>query len=329
VTPGIPCDDSDWCTLDDICVCHGGTGLVENFDSVTPPALPTNWTSVIIVSPTLDWTTVTTAADTAPNSAWGEDVGNLSDKALVTPVFTGGVGSQLTFAMQRGFEGSSAPYCFDGGVPEIKIGAGAWEDIIAAGGSFVTGGYNGTIYSGYSNPLAGRAGWCYSGTAFEAVSVNMPPASTGQPTQLRWRIATDSSVGATGWWIDTIVLPLCEIQCVGTPRICEPPDDCHFAKCDKFASECVVGTQPDGTTCVDANPCTTPDQCVNGVCTGGPPVPPPPDVNSSVSSSAEAAPSFPGPTRRDLSTCIVAPGRPVGPTTTPASNRTPRGRAPT
>ena len=39
---------------------------------------------------------------------------------------------------------------------EISIGGGAFQDILAAGGSFVTGGYNVTISTCCSNPIAGR-----------------------------------------------------------------------------------------------------------------------------------------------------------------------------
>ena len=36
--------------------------------------------------------------------------------------------------------------------------------------------------------------------------VNLPAAAFSQPTQLRFRLATDTSVGSSGWWVDTIVV---------------------------------------------------------------------------------------------------------------------------
>src|SRR6267154_1911193 len=39
----------------------------------------------------------------------------------------------------------------DGGVLEIKIGGGSYTDIVAAGGSFVSGGYNATLISTNGN----------------------------------------------------------------------------------------------------------------------------------------------------------------------------------
>ena len=52
--------------------------------------------------------------------------------------------ARLTFRNNYNLESDASSY-YDGGVLEIKIGAGAFTDILAAGGSFVSGGYNGTI----------------------------------------------------------------------------------------------------------------------------------------------------------------------------------------
>ena len=41
---------------------------------------------------------------------------------------------------------------FDGGVLEISIGGGAFQDILAAGGTFGVGGYNGTISVNFGSP---------------------------------------------------------------------------------------------------------------------------------------------------------------------------------
>jgi hypothetical protein len=49
---------------------------------------------------------------------------------------------------------------FDGGVLEISFDDGlTFQDIVAAGGTFVRGGYNGTISTCCGNPLAGRQAW--------------------------------------------------------------------------------------------------------------------------------------------------------------------------
>ena len=81
-------------------------------------------------------------------------------------------GAQVTFRHNFSWEFSSVTPTtgFDGSVLEIKIGAGAFTDIVTAGGSFVTGGYTHTISTAFSSPIAGRPAW--SGIA------TPPPSST-------------------------------------------------------------------------------------------------------------------------------------------------------
>ena len=87
---------------------------------------------------------------------------------------------------------------------EISIGGGAWTDILTAGGSFVRGGYNYTLGSAYSNPLSGRQAWSGISGGFISTVVNLPTAASGQTIQLRWRCGSDDSVGASGWYFDTV-----------------------------------------------------------------------------------------------------------------------------
>ena len=67
----------------------------------------------------------------------------------------------LTFKNRWTFEGTTI--CYDGGVLEIKIGSGSFTDIVAAGGSFVSGGYNGSIASTLrGSPASAMPGSCRS-----------------------------------------------------------------------------------------------------------------------------------------------------------------------
>src|SRR4029453_16568672 len=36
--------------------------------------------------------------------------------------------------------------------------------------------------------------------------VNLPLAAVGQTVQFRWRLGSDGSVGATGWFVDSVAL---------------------------------------------------------------------------------------------------------------------------
>jgi hypothetical protein len=91
-------------------------------------------------------------------------------------------------------------------VLEIAFNSGAFNDIIAAGGSFVSGGYNEVISTRFNSPIAGRDAWAGDSGGFVSTVVNLPSSAAGQNIRLRWRMASDSSVARTGWHVDTIVV---------------------------------------------------------------------------------------------------------------------------
>ena len=89
-------------------------------------------------------------------------------------------------------------------VLEISINGGAYQDIVAAGGSFVTGGYTGTISVNFGSPIGGRMAWTGNSAGYITSTVNLPAAANGQNIRLKWRMATDSSVAGVGVRVDTI-----------------------------------------------------------------------------------------------------------------------------
>ncbi|MEJ7623393.1 MAG: carboxypeptidase regulatory-like domain-containing protein [Pyrinomonadaceae bacterium] len=173
--------------------------LTENFDSVTPPALPAGWTATNAIGPAPLWVAATGANDTPPNVAFVDSPPVIADKRLDSPAFTPTVGSQVTFRHSWDLEDT-----FDGGVLEISVAGAAFQDIIAAGGSFVTGGYSGSIAVGSGSPIGGRNAWTGTQTAFVTTTVNLPTSAAGQNAILRWRMATDESVNESGWRVDTV-----------------------------------------------------------------------------------------------------------------------------
>jgi carboxypeptidase family protein len=182
------------------------TALSENFDGVTAPALPAGWTAVKAKGN--DWRTSATGtptpvADTAPNAAFADDPAIVSDKSLVTPALTQQTdNAQLVFRQNYDMEST-----YDGGVLEISVDGGSFHDILAAGGSFATGGYTGTISSDFGSPIAGRHAW--TGTtsgAFKTTTVNLPASAKNHLVKLRFRQASDESVAAKGWRVDSLQL---------------------------------------------------------------------------------------------------------------------------
>ncbi|MCW5969908.1 MAG: S8 family serine peptidase [Blastocatellales bacterium] len=157
----------------------------EDFDSVTAPALPDGWVST--GSPA--WVTSTTLSDSAPNNAFVMNSSTITDISLDSPgIAVTSATAQLTFRHRYDTEA-----CCDGGNLEIAIGGGGFTDIIAAGGSFVAGGYNGTRWGGSSG-------------GYITTTVNLPVAAAGMSIRLRWRMRTDFSIGGAGWRIDGIRL---------------------------------------------------------------------------------------------------------------------------
>lgn len=180
------------------------TVLTQNFDTVTAPALPPGWTTSA-TGVQSNWTTQSAIRDTTPNAAFSPDASNIGLNELVSPPVTLPAGpSQLYFRNSYDLEPGTGTIGYDGGVLEVKIGTNAFADILAAGGSFVSGGYTHTISSSFGNPLAGRQAWSGNSGGFIATSVNLPATAENQTIQFRWRCGTDNGNGNSGWRIDSV-----------------------------------------------------------------------------------------------------------------------------
>lgn len=169
--------------------------LDEDFDGVTTPDLPTDWTTSASGAQS-NWVTSATQADTPPNTAFSPDPGDVGVNELVTPsFFINSASAQLTFQQNYSLTASTtnSSVGYDGGVLEIKIGGGSFQDILDAGGSFVSGGYNTTLSTDYGNPLAGRQAWSGNSSGFLTTAVTLPATAAGQNVQLRWRCGAGSS----------------------------------------------------------------------------------------------------------------------------------------
>jgi hypothetical protein len=177
-----------------------GTQVVaggQDFDGVTPPALPMDW-STSGTGSTL-WETTTDSPDTAPNAAFASDDEVSIDKALDTPIIALPQTSiQVSFRNYYNTEEA-----WDGGVLEISIDGGAFTDILDAGGSFVEGGYNEYISVFAASPLAGQPAWTGDSGGYITTTVNLPASALGHDVVLRWRLVADDAFTAVGWWIDT------------------------------------------------------------------------------------------------------------------------------
>ncbi len=215
--------------------------ITQNFDSILAPALPAGWTTSTTGGQS-PWVSSTSLRDTSPNAAFSPDATSAGVNELDSPVINlPSAPCQLTFRHRYDLESG-----YDGGVLEIKIGSGAWTDIITAGGTMSSGGYAGTLSTSYGNPLGGRSAWTGSSGAFLTTIVNLPLASSGQSIQLRWRCGSDSSIGKTGWYVDTVAISSANYACCASAPsiILQPASQSVAAGTDAAFSVGVSGTYP-------------------------------------------------------------------------------------
>ena len=204
-------------------LCWFARTRTENFDLVTPPELPGGWLATNALGPPPLWVTSNSGlpmppADTAPNAVFIDDPAVVSDKRLDGwfVSFFEDCCVLLTFRHNFNLEASDLDpnLGFDGGVLELSTdGGNTFQDILAAGGGFVSGGYNRTIATDRGSPIAGRQAWSGNSNGFITTVVGLPAA--GLEGRLRWRMASDNSGGNEGWRVDSLYMTWCEGM--GTP----------------------------------------------------------------------------------------------------------------
>jgi len=187
--------------------CGGYPVNGQSFDNVNPPALPLGWVATNAIDPDgIFWVTSDSGnpsppADSLPNAAFINDPTAISDKRLDSPsMITGQDFIRLSF--RNNF---SLPEGFDGGVLEVSFDGVTFQDVAAVGGSFVLGGYNGTISTCCGNPLAGRQAWTGNSGGFITTIVCLPTGGLFN-TWLRWRMGSDINGRGQGWRIDSLVV---------------------------------------------------------------------------------------------------------------------------
>jgi hypothetical protein len=147
-----------------------------------------------------------TWATSGSTNIWGYNRGASSDSAMrmsnpVTVPANGFLHFRHAFLFEYNPNNSGR---FDGGVVEYSTNgsAGPWTDaksrMAAPGGG---GGYNGTVYTGYGNPLSGRSAFVGSSHGYGSTRIDLSGLA-GQNVMFRWRIGTDATLDAFGWFID-------------------------------------------------------------------------------------------------------------------------------
>ncbi|KAA3638239.1 MAG: hypothetical protein DWP95_13050, partial [Proteobacteria bacterium] len=128
-------------------------------------------------------------------------VNSLADTFIISPEVALANNATLSFWHKHDFEAGNDYY--DGGVLEISTDNGLnWSDL---GAQITQNGYNGTLNGGYGQPLGARSAFVDKLGTFQQVIVDLS-GFANQTVRFRWRMGTDSGVGAGDWQIDDLLI---------------------------------------------------------------------------------------------------------------------------
>jgi hypothetical protein len=180
--------------------------FTESFDSATVPAFPAGWTATTVQGG-LPFVTTNNNPDSGSVAAYVVNPTTVGGGTDLTSPSIPVTASAATVSFRNRFDTEAG---WDGGVLEISIGAGAFQDILVAGGSFLEGGYNDLLGAGANNPLSNRRAWGGNSNGYINTRVLLPASAAGQSIRLRFRFGADDNTAGTGpnpgWYVDTIRL---------------------------------------------------------------------------------------------------------------------------
>ncbi|GAB4409336.1 MAG: hypothetical protein OHK0039_12930 [Bacteroidia bacterium] len=158
-----------------------------------------NW-SIGQGSGTADWSKTSVLAYDGTQSWFAADVNALSDQYLVSRAIELPAQPLLRFWHNYNTESGSTT-AYDGGVLELSTDGGLnWQDL---GSRMTLNGYTRTVSSSYGSPLSGRMSFAGNSGGFVRTEVDLSDFA-GQQVRLRFRFATDYSVGHIGWYVDRV-----------------------------------------------------------------------------------------------------------------------------
>jgi hypothetical protein len=149
------------------------------------------------------WTLSTARAHSGTTSFFAVDVDSITDQYLESIAFALPAVAGITFEFWSWQEIEDATAgCFDGGIVEASTDGGTiWTQLLDP--VLITIPYEGPVSTTFSNPIAGQDAWCGDPRDWSLYQVDIS-AYAGQSVQLRFRMATDTSVGGEGWYVDDV-----------------------------------------------------------------------------------------------------------------------------
>jgi len=135
-----------------------------------------------------------------------------------------------SFSLENSFDGGVIEYSVDGGVTWIDAG-----HLIDSG----------TAYSGQFGALANRPGFTSSSGGYVSTRIDLS-ALAGKSMMFRFRIGSDSVVGATGWFLDNVAIYACSTT-ASAPVFATHPASQTITTTGNAVLTAVAGGNPDPT----------------------------------------------------------------------------------
>jgi len=146
-----------------------------------------------------DWGPSNKYSYSSPSSFFCSEPATPKDDYLLTRAISLPANARLTFwhtyKMETGYDGSVIEISTDGGATFTDLGS-----------KITSGGYNGTIASNWSNPIAGRPAWTGGGIGTWTQVVVDLSSYSGQTVILRFRMTSDNGTPKLGWYIDNVTI---------------------------------------------------------------------------------------------------------------------------
>ncbi|NKI34132.1 hypothetical protein HFP89_02995 [Wenzhouxiangella sp. XN79A] len=150
------------------------------------------------------WAQITSDSVSGTTSWNAINVDSISDQRLVSPPIELPAAGALSLRFQNRQQMESAGSgCFDGAVLEISTDdGGSWTEL--SGDRIGFRPHDGPISDEWENPLAGSPAWCGDPRGWEDYAIDLSDFA-GETVRLRYRLATDSSIGdRDGWLVDDV-----------------------------------------------------------------------------------------------------------------------------
>ncbi len=179
-------------------------GFQEDFEGTT---LPTGWTSSGTGN---SWASSTVRFHNGARSFRATGPVVVSDQRLDSTSIVLPSASEapisLIFWNHQTIEDDPPNECFDGAVIEVSTDGGTIYTRLESEIQVLP--YDNPVDNGFANPIAGTEAWCGDPRDWSKVIVDLT-AFAGQTVKIRFRLATDNSVGREGWYVDEMTVQSC------------------------------------------------------------------------------------------------------------------------